>query len=235
MSLLALGACACAVPPTPWPGATPETWPELRGALARERAARATRPWAAAVRVTMREPRSGRTLLGRGGIAVAPGRALRMILVGAAGMTMLDAWVTPRRWRVAVPALSLVRRGGEDDPTDLPIGFLRGWFFAPLDGQLFAATLGADGPRWLLRDGAVVADVRAGTCERGPRLQASRREHGRTESVDECRAGSLPSPGDHVHYEDAASGLTVGLIIESVSAEPPPGEAFGDPDTESAP
>jgi len=88
----------------------------------------------------MREPRSGRVIRGRGGLAVVPGRALRMILVGVAGVTMLDAWVTPARWRVAVPMLGVLRRGGADDPADLPIGFLRWWFFTPLEGRLFAAT-----------------------------------------------------------------------------------------------
>lgn len=234
-SCLGLVLSACAAPPTPWHGATPETWPALRGALAHQRVLRTTTPWAAGVRVTMREPRSGRIIRGRGGLAVVPGRALRMILLGVAGMTMLDAWATPQRWRVAVPPLGLVRRGDTDDPEDLPIGFLRWWFFTPLEGRLFAASFDGAVPTWLLRDEGAVVELRAGACERGPRLQASRRKQGQAEAVDECRAGVDPSIGDHVRYRDAVSGLEVDLVLESVSAEPPVAEAFVDPDAERAP
>lgn len=186
------------------------------------------------MRVSLREPRTGQVVRGRGGLAVVPGRALRMILTGVAGVTMLDAWITPQRWRVAVPPLGVLRRGGTDSPADLPVAFLRWWFFTPLEGRLFAAELERGSPVWLLRDGDAVVELRALGCERGPRLVAARRERGRAESVDECRAGIEPSEGDHVRYEDA-SGLAVELVLESVSAEPPAAEAFVDPDTASAP
>ena len=234
-SCLGLALSACAARTTSWHGATPETWPALRHALALERATRATQPWAAGVGVTLREPRTGRVIHGRGGLALLPGRALRMILVGVAGVTMLDAWITPRRWRVAVPPLGLVRRGRSDEPVDLPIGFLRWWFFTPLEGKLFAATLDGAAPVWLLRDGGAVVEVRAGSCDRGSRLFVARRRRGRAESVDECRGGSGPGVGDHVRYEDAGSGLVIELVLESVSAEPPGEEAFADPDVEGAP
>ena len=236
-----LGAClglalsACAAPPTSWHGATPETWPALRSALALERESRATRPWAAGVRVTVREPRSGRVIRGRGGLAVVPRRALRMILVGVAGVTMLDTWVTPERWRVAVPPLGLVRRGNADDPEGLPIGFLRWWFFTPLEGRLFAATFDGSTPTWLLRDEDAVVELRAGLCDEGRRLRVARRKGGRTESIDECRGGTEPTVGDHVRYEDAATGLMVDLVLESVNGEPPAAEAFADPDVQGAP
>ena len=87
-------------------------WPALQRRLADERDARPRDPWAAVVRVTMREPRSGHVVDGRGAIAVAPGRAVRMILVGGAGLTLLDAWVARRGWRFAVPSAEVVRRGG---------------------------------------------------------------------------------------------------------------------------
>jgi hypothetical protein len=234
-SCLGLVVSACAPPVTAWHGATPETWPVLRGALAHQRELRATEPWAAGVRVALREPRTGRVIRGRGGLAVVPGHALRMILQGVAGMTMLDAWATPARWRVAVPPLGIVRRGDADDPADLPIGFLRWWFFTPLEGRLFAATFDGAVPVWLLRDGDAVVELRAGDCERGPRLLGERWKRGQAESVDECRAGPRPSVGDHVRYEDAGSGLQVELVLESVSTEPPVADAFVDPDTEQAP
>ena len=64
-----------------------ESWPSRR--LSQPQA-----PWSAGLRITMREPGSGRVIDGRGAIAVEPGQAVRMILTGAAGATMLDAWVT---------------------------------------------------------------------------------------------------------------------------------------------
>jgi len=234
-SCLGLALSACAAPPMPWRGATPETWPALRSALALERESRGTTPWTAGVEVTMREPRTGRVIRGRGGLAILPGRALRMILVGVAGVTMLDAWITPQRWRVAVPPLGLVRRGRSEEPEDLPIGFLRWWFYTPLEGRLFAATFDGGTPTWLLRDGDAVVELRSDLCERGPHLRAARWNRGRTESVDECRGGTTPSVGDHIRYADAVSGLVVELVLESMSTEPPGADAFVDPDVEGAP
>jgi hypothetical protein len=158
-----------------------------------------------------------------------------MILVGVAGATMLDAWVTPDRWRVAVPLLGLIRRGGDEAPGDLPIGFLRWWFFTPMCGQLVAATFDEDGPTWLLRDGNAVVELQARTCDRGRRLVASRSDRGRVARVDECSGAVRPGAGDRVHYEEGPAGLAIDLVLDTVSAEPPAAEAFADPDTESAP
>jgi hypothetical protein len=207
----------------------------LREGLAAERARRPTTPWSGEIATVLREPRSGRIVRGRGGIAVAPEKGVRLILLGVAGMTMLDAWVTPHRWRVAVPPAGIVRRGGDDAPADLPIAFLRGWFFRPLAGTLFAASLGAEGPTWLLRDGDAVVVARARACDRGWRLLVTRRQQGHAESVDECRRGARPEPGDRVAYRDETTHLAVDLVLEGVSPEPPPGEAFTDPDLPEAP
>jgi hypothetical protein len=229
--LLVLPLATCAPPPrAQWQSANPASWLTLRQALERERTARPRDPWAAALSVTMQDPRSGRVIDGRGGIAVAPGRAVRMILVGPAGVTILDAWVTPSRWRVAVPPLDLIRRGGADEPGDLPVGFLRWWFFTPFEGTLFAATLMEPGMLWLLRDGDAVIELRVRPCPRGERWTAARRAHGRTEQVDECRALPLPRPGDSVRYADEANGMHVDIVLESVAGGPPEEEAFRDPD-----
>jgi hypothetical protein len=231
VSSLAAGLLvACVRAPQPWPGATPETWPALRSELAVQRAHRPRSTWTAAVATELREPRTGQTIRGRGGLAVSPGRGARLILSGVAGFTMLDAWVTPARWRIAVPPMNMVRRGGADEPPDLPVAFLRGWFFRPLEGTLFAAARFPEGPTWLLRDQAAVVRVDGRTCERGPRLLVTRREAQREESIDECRARQEPSTGDRVHYEDLATGLAVDIRLEAVGVEPPPAQAFDDPD-----
>jgi hypothetical protein len=179
----------------------------------------------------MREPSSGRVIDGRGAIAVQPGQAVRMILTGAAGATMLDAWVTPSRWRVAVPPLDIVRRGGIAEPPDMPVGFLRWWFLTPLTGGLFAATFTDGGLLWLLRDSGAVIELRESSCSRGRLLHATRRMVGRAETVDECRATATPSVGDSARYFDEMSGLCVDVLLESIASEPPSGDAFRDPDT----
>lgn len=230
---LVLGACARETSPdarTTWHSPDAQTWDTLRSELRARRAERPMRPWAAEVRVAVHEPRTGRDVTGRGAIAVAPGRAMRMILVGAAGSTMLDAWVERDRWRVAVPAANLVRRGGPDEPRDLPVGFLRWWLLSPLGGALVAAEQTQEGPRWLLRDGAAVVDLRALPCDDGMSgLAASRSVQGHTERVAECGTAPEPRPGDRVEYEDAASGLRVSIVVES-GARTPSDEAFRDPD-----
>jgi hypothetical protein len=187
------------------------------------------------VSVTLHEPRSGRVVDGRGGIAVAPGRAVRMILVGGAATTMLDAWVTPDRWRVAIPPVSRVLRGGADEPRDLPIGFLRWWFFRPLQGTLVAASPGPPAVTWLLHDGPAVVVLREGRCERGEWLAASRRVDDRVERLDACPWRPAPAPGDHVRYDDEASGLAVDLTVEGLASGAPPAEAFDDPDSVPGP
>jgi hypothetical protein len=227
-------ACVSCAParPAPWPSATRQTWAGLRRALDQQRASRSRAPWAAGLHVTMRDPRSGRVVDGRGAIAVAPGEAVRMILIGAAGATMLDAWVTRAHWRVAVPPLEVVRRGGLEDPPDMPVGFLRWWFLTPLTGTLFAATFVADGGViWLLREGGAVIELREGSCSRGSLLRATRRTHGHGEAVDECRESATPRVGDTARYIDEASGLRVEVLLESIATAPPSADAFRDPDS----
>jgi hypothetical protein len=216
--------------PAPWPQATAQSWSQLSQELEQQRLARPRAPWSAGLRITLRDPTSGRVVDGRGAIAVEPGQAVRMILTGAAGATMLDAWVTPTRWRVAVPPLEVVRRGDLLEPRDMPVGFLRWWFLTPLTGVLFAATFMDEGRLWLLRQGGAVIELREGSCSRGRLLHATRRLKGRGETVDECSAHPAPSVGDSARYVDEASGLCVDVLLESIATEPPSDEAFRDPD-----
>jgi hypothetical protein len=158
-----------------------------------------------------------------------------MILVGPAGMTMLDAWVTPERWRLHIPPTGLLRRGAADDPTGLPVAFLRWLFFRPLDGTLFGGSRQDGHVRFLIRDGDAVLEVDVGSCDRGELAVTTRRSRGRAERLEECRAGSAPTPGDRVRYRDEATGLGVALAFESVAHGPPASAAFVDPDGEGAP
>jgi hypothetical protein len=223
--LVASPLIACGAPAESWHEATAAEWPALRKALDDERSSVPHAPWAAEVRVTMHA--AGRTFTGRGGIAASPGKALRMILVGGPGSTLLDVWVTRDRWRMEVPPIGKVMRGGLDEPPDLPVGFLRWWFCRPLEGELFAAARTPEGAtRWLLHEGDAVIELR----EAGGALSAFRRARGRAQTVRQSRGPSLPARGDAVHYEDEG-GVTVDLVVESLAAAPPADEAFVDPDS----
>jgi hypothetical protein len=228
-----MAVASCAQAPRPWPSPDATTYARLRGQLDERRETRPSRPWAAGIHVVLREPRSGRTVEGRGAIAVAPGRAVRMILLGGAGSTMLDAWVSQERYRVAIPALDRVRRGSEAEVADLPVGFLRWWFLAPLSGELFAAAQQTDDV-WLLRTSEAVVELRTVTCRHGEGregLLATRRAGPRAERVLECRRqAATPSVGDAAEYDDLVSGLHVRIDVESVTPMPPDEEAFRDPD-----
>ena len=236
-SCLSLSLCLSAFPscssarPAAWHPATVESWRQLSEELSHQRLSRPKESWSAGLRITMREPTSGRVIDGRGAIAVEPGQAVRMILTGAAGATMLDALVTPTRWRVAVPPLDIVRRGGMAEPRDMPVGFLRWWFLTPLTGGLFAATFTDAGLLWLLRDSGAVIELRESSCSRGKLLHATRRMVGRAETVDECRASATPTVGDSARYFDEMSGLCVDVLLESIASQPPSDDAFRDPDT----
>jgi hypothetical protein len=232
VSGLSLSLClSCAsARPAPWPAATQESWNHLGRELQQRRLSQPRTPWSAGLRITMRDPTSGRVIDGRGAIAVAPGQAVRMVLTGAAGATMLDAWVTTTRWRVAVPPLEIVRRGDVMEPRDMPVGFLRWWFLTPLTGGLFAASSTDAGSIWLLRYEDAVIELREASCARGRRLLATRRLAGHAETVDECRAEAAPSAGDSARYFDETTGLCVEVLLESIGSEPPSDEAFRDPD-----
>ena len=229
---------SCGAPATSPRRPDPRTWESIQRALEAERAAAPRLPWSARVSVSIHEPRSGRVVDGRGAMAVAPGRALRLVLVGAAGATMLDAWVTADRWRVAIPPAGQVRRGtagssdrrDSADARDLPVGFLRWLFFTPLQGKLVAGEQEPNGFLFVLRDGEVVLEVRLRPCDRGRFATVTRRSPGRIERLDECRAANAPRPGDWVTYQDDSTGLRCDLTIESMATEPPDDVAFRDPD-----
>ena len=127
---------------------------------------------------------------------------------------------------MAVPPIGKVMRGGLDEPPDLPVGFLRWWFCTPLEGELFAAARTPEGSTsWRLHEGDAVIELR----DAHGALTASRRAHGRAQTVRQSRGPSLPAPGDTVHYDDEG-GVTVDLVVESLAGAPPPDEAFVDPD-----
>ena len=221
-------------PPAAWPS-QPE-WTEARARLAALRVTAPGVPYTEVVNVTMRDPRSGRTLQARGAVAVAPHRALRMILLGPGGSTALDVWATPDRWRLAVPPLGLLRRGAAEADPALPIGFFRWWFLAPLDGRLLDGRATSTSAFYVLRADRTTVTVwsEGGTDGEGEarlRLRAVRREGGqRIDRLAWSGRSLRPAAEDRATYEQLRSGLLVEVGVESVSDGPPEDAAFEDPD-----
>jgi hypothetical protein len=237
VAALALAACA-PPPPAPLPAPTLASWQQGRAALeALRRATSGARTERLAI--TIREPRTGRVFSARGAAAIVPPRALRMILLGPGGTTALDLWIDGDRWRFAVPALDLVKRGDLRAPPEerrgLPVDFLAWWLLRPASGALLWHARADGTDRFVLRDGAAVVDLRAGddgrvdarrslwsTGEGGPRLVDDATIA--TPRVD-CAPGAGP-----VRYHQASTGLDVAVTCEGRTEGDPPEKALADPD-----
>jgi hypothetical protein len=183
--------------------------------------------------MAIQDPRTGIKYEARGAVAVSPSHAARMMLVGPAGTTALDVWVTRDRFRFAVPSMHFEKRGGRDpeDARGLPVGMLRWWFLSPLDGRLLLARSSEAESAWLLKDGPATVTVRTD----GQRFLAVRREGEYLEAIEWLGRGLVPRPGARGKYIEGRHGLRVEIIVEEVlTAEPDPA-AFADPDEEGTP
>jgi len=214
---LALAACvACASLPPAAPVTTQAEWDAARARLERLRASLPRAPYTQPVTVDFFEPRSRRHFDGRGAVGVDPGRAMRMILVGPAGEPALDVWVTRDAWRLSVPPIHLLRRGGREAPRGTPIGFFRSWFVEPLAGRLLALDPGGD---------LVVRDPFGGTLH----VAADSLDEGRVRRRHGTRTESFAFTRSHAKYVDDATGLSVEVTLGPVQREPPDPQAFVDP------
>lgn len=210
------------------PEVSQDEWSVARERLAALRRRRPPRPYVERVRLSISDPRTGRQYQARGAVAVSPGRAARMMLVGPGGTTALDVWVTKDRFRFAVPAIKLEKRGGADpaDAVGLPIGMLRWWFLSPLAGRLLLARSTQAESAWILREGAATVTVRTD----GRLFVALRREGESLEAIEWVSRGLVPRAGEHGRYIEGRYGLRVEVIVEEVLATEPDPEAFTDPD-----
>jgi hypothetical protein len=220
------------------------------------RAATSLRPAVQNVRISMRDRRTGKAFDGRGAVAVRRDHdeAVRMILLGPGGTTALDVWLTRDAYRLAIPAIDLVRRGRSrvqardsrefsendakaPDEAPPPIGFLRWWFLAPFEGRLLAAVRDEPGVRdaaLILREpgGATVVlrEANARATRAVLKLDRTGGETGACAREDLRIDGELFGPGAHVTYANATLGVNVDVVVESVSADEPDPAAFVDPD-----
>jgi hypothetical protein len=209
---------------------TPETW---REGVARLQALRSAAGAARTERIalTLTEPRSGRKLSARGAVAIAPPGSLRMILLGPGGTTALDLWMDGVRYRFAVPAIDLVKRGDLAAPRaerrGLPVDFLGYWLLHPAGGTLLWYTRLPAAARFVLRDGASVVDL---VAHDDGRLEARRTTWAGGEQLDDetvaaDRLGCAP-----VRYHQGSTGLDVAVTCEGETTGAPAARALADPD-----
>jgi hypothetical protein len=181
--------------------------------------------------LSLREPRTGRVLQARGAVALAPPRGLRMILLGPGGTTALDLWMDGARFRFAVPAIELVKRGDLGAPRGerrgLPVDFLGWWLLRPASGELLWTARVAGGDRLVLRDDGAVVDLVA--------FDDGRVEARRTTWVDGKRVDDETVKADAmgcapVRYHQGSTGLDVTVGCEGEVPGDPPARALVDPD-----
>ena len=208
-------------------------WSIALDRLARLRRGRPDKPYVERIRLAIGDPRTGRQYQARGAVAVSPGVAARMILLGPGGTTALDVWVTKERFRFSVPALALEKRGGTEPAAakGLPIGMLRWWFLSPLAGRLLLARSTPAESAWILRDGAATVSVRSD----GERFVALRREGETLEGIEWFSRGLVPQAGEHGRYLEGRFGLRVDVVVEEVLETEPDPDAFTDPDQPGTP
>lgn len=228
-----LSACAptLAGPPAPRSPSLAE-WKAARARLISLRAQVA--PRTLRVALALREPVSGRVLSARGALAIDPPASLRMILLGPGGTTALDLWIQGDRFRFAVPAIDLLKRGDASSPRaarrGLPVDFLRWWLLRPAEGRLLWASREAPADRLVLRDAEALVDLRvddsgAVSARRTTWTSLSTPRLVDDETVDAERIGC-----GKVSYRQASTGLEVTVRCEGEEPSPPNPRAFVDPD-----
>jgi hypothetical protein len=156
-----------------------------------------------------------------------------MILLGPGGTTALDLWMDGARYRFAVPAIGLQRRGDLGAPRaerrGLPVDFLGWWLLRPASGELLWYGRAPGGERFVLRDGGAVVDLVVGA--RGQMTARRTTWAGATRLDDETVEAEAPGCAE-VRYHQGSTGLTVTVRCEGEAAGEPPARALADPDAE---
>jgi hypothetical protein len=165
-----------------------------------------------------------------------------MILLGPGGTTALDLWMEGDRFRFAVPAIDLRRRGDlgapPEDRRGLPVDFLAFWLRRPAGGHLLwygheAATGGQSAERFLLKDGAAVVDLRVRDDGRVSARRTTWSADG-SRSLDEETVEADGLGCAAVRYHQRSTGLEVTVRCEGETRGEPPARALADPDAEGS-
>ncbi len=183
------------------------------------------------IAIELREPRSGRVLSARGAVAILPPRALRMILIGPGGTTALDLWIDGARYRFAVPAIDLEKRGDLAGPREerrgLPVDFLAAWLLHAARGDLVGYERTADGDRFRLRDDGAVVDLLA---HDGGHVELRRETWALGNRIDEETISADGFGCVKARYHQGSTGLDVAVTCEAETKGEPAPKALADPD-----
>jgi len=218
-----------------YPPMSAEEWRVARARLAELRRETDV-PRTLNVKVRLHEPLSNKVLDARGAVAVVPPRGLRMILLGPGGTTALDLWVEGDRYRFAVPAIDLLRRGDGHEPREarrgLPVDFLRWWLLRPTSGELIWAGREPEGERFVIRDEEALVEL---FVRKGGAIEARRSSwtHGDDEArkrIDDETIFADQLGCARVQYRQASTGLEVTVECESERLGAPNARALEDPD-----
>ena len=224
------------------PAPTLAEWRHARARLAELDRQSAGDPRTLKIALKLREPYSGRLMEARGAVAIAPPDALRMVLLGPGGTTALDLWASGKRYRFAVPALDLLRRGDASTPRSatrgLPVDFLRWWLLRPFAGTLLWYARESDADRFVLRDDHAIIDLRVGdagpvTAQRTTFLSALPGEPPAVVDVETVATAGLGC--GVVRYRQASTHLDIVVTCEGLAPRAPNPRAFVDPDAACAP
>jgi len=198
--------------------------------------------------LALREPFTGRLTEACGAVAISPAdRALRMILLGPGGTTAFDLWIRADKFRMAIPAVDLLRRGDATTPRaqmrGLPVDFLRWWMLDPTQGALLWADRTAGDKRYVLRDGGAVTSLRV---HPNGSLSAERRTWAPAPAaqvdasatvtdasrvlVDEEKVAADRVGCGRARYTQASTGVEIEIQCEAIEPNPPSERAFRDPD-----
>jgi hypothetical protein len=216
-------------------------WRRARARLTELEQTSAGAPHTLKIALKLREPYSGRLMEARGAVAIAPPDALRMVLLGPGGTTALDLWASGERYRFAVPALELLRRGDASTPRTamrgLPVDFLRWWLLRPFAGTLLWHEREATADRFVLRDANATVDLRvedsgAITARRTTFLAEAAGEAPHQVDEETVHADSLRC--GVVRYRQASTHLDIVVTCEGEEPRAPNPRAFVDPDGDAS-
>lgn len=208
VALVLIGLAGCAPSPSParW---VPPSREELTAARAWLDALRdELGPRTEEVAMTIEAPLLPGAIRARGAVAIAPGRAARVVLLGPGGTTAADLWMDRARHRLAIPAREEVVRGERGDALrGMPLELFRTWFLEPLDGELLDASIDDDVLVAVLRTEDATVFVRA---ERGTPISAGDL---RIERVPLAAPGARAEGGERdVETIHAPHGTTCGRV-----------------------
>jgi len=229
LSVALSGGCGGGQPSPVIASSSPSSQRDLeaaRRAIAARKSELPTSAFTERVAVQIRFPKGGPGFEGRGAVAVDPGHAMRMIIVGPGGATALDVWITHAKYRFAIPPVDRIERGAVRDAgaTKLPVEFFRFWFLRRFEGKVGFA----DATHVVVRDGDAATSFDRGVFSQGTPFSAERRVGSAAATIAWWPKGSENAP-ERAEYV-GGDGVRVDVRILGREDGVPQAAAFDDPD-----